>query len=665
MHSDDGGPRVLLASMPWAALGEPSLGLAILKTCLLQAGVPARVRHFNVFLLRRLRASTYVGLANAYALNDFVFTGDLDSGVSDAQRRIARARLAELRDVGVLRLPGEDLDEQVSALIDARATIFTEWMAACASWTAAYQPTLVGLTCLFDQTIASVALAKQVRALLPDVTIVLGGYALEGPVGAELLRCFPWIDAVCAGEGEPAIVELARASAGQRSLEGIPNVLTRLEARRVRLPLQGSADGVARRAPLATRAPFVALDTVPVPDFDDYYADLAELRDLDRVEVEVDTLPVETSRGCWWGQRSHCVFCGIDDETLHYRARTPESAIEMLDELHSRYGVTSFRFSDYILPHHYFDSLLPALAARSVRYHLECEVKANLDEGKFHKLAEAGFREVQPGIESFSTSVLRKMDKGVRGIRNVQTLVLGKSHGVRIHWNFLFGFPFDERAEYEALTSLIPMLYHLDPPHGCQPVEVTRFAPLQAAPERFGIARAGPATLYDVIFSPGFLRRSGFDLGAYAYYFQRTFNPSRQLRKVYAQLVLQVDHWKALQAQREVILGCERIPDGVRIVDSRFGEPVVTELVGLDAMVVEETLGEAKTVAGIAARVRATEVDVAQSLGRLVAGRLVLREEERYLGLAIPHQVGPTRPAFTRKWVAAKPTGPLGDAVPA
>ena len=113
------------------------------------------------------------------------------------------------------------------------------------------------------------------------------------------------------------------------------------------------------------------MDESPVPSFDDYFADLAELDRVDRVEIEFDTLSVETSRGCWWGQKSHCVFCGIDDETMQYRAHSRENTLVMLDELSRRHGVRSFRFSDYIPPHTCFQTLLPELAARPQLYHLE------------------------------------------------------------------------------------------------------------------------------------------------------------------------------------------------------------------------------------------------------------------------------------------------------
>lgn len=650
-----GSPRVVLLSMPWAALGEPSLGLGVLKACLLRAGISARVRHLNLFLLRYLRASTYVGLANAYALNDFVFTHDLDPHVTGIQYRLARERLAELAELGVLHFGTDDPDEAVATLVEARRTIFPRWLDECADFVACERPTLVGMTCLFDQTMSSVALAKKIRDRLPTVPIVLGGYALEGPTAREVLRCFPWVDAVCLGEGEPAIVELARASVGERTLDGIPNVLVREPT--THLPVEPSYRRglrLALREPVPTRASPISMDDSPVPSFDDYFADLAELGRTEQVEIEFDTLPVETSRGCWWGQKHHCVFCGIDDETMRYRARSPANTIRMLDELSGRYGVRSFRFADYILPFTYFQTLLPELASRPTQYYLECETKANLTAEHFHLFKAAGFGECQPGIESFSSSVLSKMRKGVTGIRNIQTLVLGKSNGIRIHYNFLYGFPFDTLAEYEAMLGVIPLLYHLDPPHGRQEVEITRFAPLQADPERFGLRPASHADLYEVIFSAGYLATTGFDLDDYAYYFKRTFSVPPALQRVYAMLTVQIDHWKKLRATRPVELTWSANEKGITFSDSRYSEVPADSTFGPRHAAVYQACAEmARSVMAIAEATGLALTDVRTVTDELVEARLMVREEETYLGLATPPAVQMVGKQFKRKWVVA------------
>ena len=111
------------------------------------------------------------------------------------------------------------------AVIELRHRIVPTYLAECAEQILAYEPTMVGFTCMFDQTLAATALASLLRQARPDLLMVLGGYALEGPPGMEILKAFPHIDAIVWGDGEPAIGALARASVGNGDLAAIPGVV--------------------------------------------------------------------------------------------------------------------------------------------------------------------------------------------------------------------------------------------------------------------------------------------------------------------------------------------------------------------------------------------------------------------------------------------------------
>src|SRR4051794_4754666 len=89
-------PSVLLVSMPWTVLGAPSLGLGLLRSMLDQEGISSRVRHLSLFMLEHLRAKTYEDLADAYGLNDFLFSGVIEPGVTNAQLRALRTKVGGL-----------------------------------------------------------------------------------------------------------------------------------------------------------------------------------------------------------------------------------------------------------------------------------------------------------------------------------------------------------------------------------------------------------------------------------------------------------------------------------------------------------------------------------------------------------------------------------------
>ncbi|WP_199443474.1 RiPP maturation radical SAM C-methyltransferase [Umezawaea beigongshangensis] len=620
---------VALISMPWAPVHEPSLGLAILKSCLTEAGISARVHHFAPELLRWVTSDTYSLVADAWGLNEFVFSGELDPVLGrDQQSAVINRvetywRFADGRCGAGRYTPASMLD----LFMTMRYDVAPKLLDVAAERVLESSPKVVGFTCLFDQTIASLALASVLKARDPGLVIVFGGYALEGPPGMAVAKSFPCVDLVVVGDGERAIVDIA-----QRVLEGRP------------LPhdlLASERSGEQR----TIRAPQVDINRTPTPDYADWYRDTAQLEKEHLVSVRTEVLPVESSRGCWWGQRKHCVFCGIDDDALKYRYRDPESTTAMLDAMREQYGDVTFRFSDYIMPKAYYTDLLPQLAAREVPFRLHTEIKANHPPERVEQLAAAGFVAIQPGIESFSSTVLRAMDKGVRGIDNVSLLKEGYRQHLMIYYNLLYGLPDDVVDDYRQMCTLLPRLYHLMPPVSRTEVVVTRFAPLQADPQRFGITtEAVHHECYDVLFSGDFLARSGLKLDDYCYYFARTFSFTSELATVYNQLVRQVDHWKALHRSRFVELSLVPTETGAIVRDSRFAPvPEEFELSRAAAHLhsradrrpvsLARTLASARSDGGFSA----SELD--DAVAQLDERRLVWREGDLLLGLALPKAV--------------------------
>jgi ribosomal peptide maturation radical SAM protein 1 len=562
-------PRAVLVSMPWAGVSEPSLGLGILSACLQRDGVFARVHHFYPHLLRHVTYETYTMLADCAALNEFVFTAQLDADFDDRQLEALIDRCVELESVKHSKYAdGLQIGHMILQLRDE---VIPRYLCDCATAVLENDPTLVGFTCMFDQTLASLALAKIIVERDPSVSIVLGGYALEGPPGREVLKAFDFVDAVVLGDGEPVITELARRSATAAGFEGLPGCAT------------GARPEPARPAVRAI------LDTVPTPDFDDWFDELAALRD-EGIDIRNRVLPIESSRGCWWGQTKHCIFCGIDEETLRYRSKSSETVLEMLFELRERYGEKTFRFCDYILPNPFYEGLLPKLAQLEHRFELMCEIKANQTRERVELFSRAGFVEMQPGIESLSTPVLRSMDKGVRAIDNVSLLKAGYRHRVAIDYNIIYAFPGESVEDYVEMLANLPRIYHLAPPVGRSDVKITRFAPLQAEPERFGFSgEYVHDPIYDVLFSERFLRRTGFELSSYCYYFERPYEVDVELQELHEFVAVQVNHWKARHRNHDapVVLTHEPHDGGTLVKDTRFASAVSVWLDPVQTRVLE------------------------------------------------------------------------------
>lgn len=623
-------PKAVLVSMPWTTVLQPSLGLGVLCAELRSEGLACRAFHANLLLLKHMRAATYDALAHSDVLNEFLFTAPLDV-VDEAQLDALCAR-CKLLCAAERNPPGyEDPAELYELILALRDEVVPAFLADCAERILAMEPTLVGFTCLFDQTLASAALARLLKDARPDLPIVLGGYAVQHDNGTEVLKAFPQVDAIARGDGEPIIARLARASVGDGAFDDIRGVTTRANMHRPQAPLRADLRKALR------------------PDYDDWFADVADLGEREKVRVFTECLPLESSRGCWWGQRSHCTFCGIDEETLKYRAKAPEQVLAEIGSLRERYGVRyALRFSDYIFPHHYHETLIPELARLQPRAQLECEIKANQTRERLQAFARAGFVAVQPGIESFSTPVLRRMDKGVRAIQNVQLLKWGYLDGVVINYNLIFGFPGDQPEEYRFLAENMPRLYHLTPPVSRGEVALTRFAPLYETPERFGLpGKATSHAYYRVLFSRSFLERTGFQLDNYCYYFDRNFDFTPQMAELYTRLVIQVAHWKQRQAADGVMLAYKKGGGRYAFIDTRFARRETFELHGAAAALyevcddraigTEEAIGRAMALAG------ATRDEALEALDELDRRRVVWQSDRMLLGLGIPSEIAALR----------------------
>lgn len=200
------------------------------------------------------------------------------------------------------------------------------------------------------------------------------------------------------------------------------------------------------------------LNQIDCPDFDDYYEVIKRIG----INVNEITLPYEISRGCWWCEQKPCVMCGFYGVRKKFIIKKPETVIKDLNYLSDRYGVQKIRFSDLVNPHYEYLQKLTALKALNINFFWE--LRPDINEKMIDKLREIGMTFAQIGIESLSTPCLLRMNKGTTGIHNIFLLLLADTYKIDFVWNYLYGFPWDCREWYENVISIIPLLYHLQPP---------------------------------------------------------------------------------------------------------------------------------------------------------------------------------------------------------
>lgn len=357
---------------------------------------------------------------------------------------------------------------------------------------------IVGFTSMFMQNLASFAMARKLKQRNPAVITVIGGANCEFPMGRVIAERVAGIDYVFSGpalKSFPAFVRycLEGDFSKCQSIRGV-------FPKGVVLPKSGPE---TLGEDLSIDVP-IKLDYEPfLESFQRHFADTGAK----------PVLPFETSRGCWWGERSHCTFCGLNGMSMAYRAMKPELAIELFKSLF-RYSDRISRLTsvDNILPKSYLKEVLPFLDTPP---HLEIfyEVKADLSEEEIAVLAKSGVTQIQPGIEALTTSTLKLMKKGTTVFQNVKLLKLCALYGVTPHWNLLLGFPGEGPDSYRRYLELLPLLVHLQPPAGAFPVRFDRFSPYFYKSKEYQLD-LHPLDFYTMIYPFG-----KTDLQDLAYYF--------------------------------------------------------------------------------------------------------------------------------------------------
>ncbi len=610
--------------MPWAMVRSPSIAMGICHAVSTAGGIDARSHSFHVafqeFLFElppkrgRLTIEEYESVCSVLqnvGAGEWPFHWDRDRERDDqfhallrGHGKVARALLPKLRW----------LREAVPSFLNR-----------CADEVLADSPDVVGFTTVYSQTMPNAALARVLKERDPKLRILFGGASCEGPMGRARLEALPFVDAIARGEAENILVQLIEALAHDGNLAEIPNLCYRGPAGEL---LESEAQGEP-----------VDMDSVPVPDYYEYFD---RLRACPRVGASVAVqLPIEYSRGCWWGAKKHCVFCGLNGLNMTSRCKSPDEAYEATLELCRRHKKHDLTATDNILPIEYYDTLLPRLAQADVDVALFYEVKANLTRERVKLLRDSGVRTIQPGIESLSSPILSLMRKGATAIQNVRLLKWSAEYGIGVIWNLLYGFPGETVEHYEDIAAMIPSLVHLTPPNLSE-VMVYRFSPYFGDPAEFGLQVDRPLPYYNLLYDVG--EETLWDL---AEAFEHSHVDGRAPDEFLGNVREEVDRWRHDTARNFRALTYRRGPDFLTVTDTRTttanGRGVLRfemEEAHAQVYLACDAGATASTVAkqlSCSDGVQITLEEIQEILAEFVKERLMIRDGERYLSLALPN----------------------------
>ena len=613
--------KISLINMPFASLHLPSLALTQLKSISeKQFGDRVRVRvlYLSQEFAHFLGLDLYNAMTNSFVANN--------SGLGDWFFRQAAFPDHPDNAAEYFRRYFPKLNPELTAkrkVVEQRRGILSRFIQRLVVKHRLADEDLVGCSSMFAQNAASMAMAREVKARNPKVVTVVGGANCEAPMGCELALHVDAFDFVFSG---PALVSFPQLI--QHQMDGEPEKCH--EVRGV-----FSARNVERLKDRAWMGQELPIEVEVPLDYEPFLTDLN--RNFPNGMIK-PSLTFETSRGCWWGERSHCTFCGLNGTTMAYRGMPSEMATALFNDMFEKYGDRCKRFEsvDNILPRRYLTEVFPELETPedvSIFY----EVKADLKEHEMGVLAKAGVRELQPGIESLNSSTLKLMGKGTTAYGNIAFLKYCIKHGVTPVWNLLIGFPREKETVYEKYLADMPLLRHLPPPSGAFPVRFDRFSPYFVNTEEYGL-KLKPYDFYSFIYP--FPEEAITNM---AYYFEDVNYGADYIRTTVAwadKLTAGVQEWhKAFHR-----LDPENLPaklyfvardDSYIVHDTRSGSLVEHEVSDLGLEILNFVSTKGRKVAHMVRGLNAEAARLEDEVGRLRELGLLFEENGRYLSVVM------------------------------
>lgn len=313
-----------------------------------------------------------------------------------------------------------------------------------------YEPQIIGFTVWSTTKFFSLELARMIKENDRNILIVLGGYWCN--INEEELISNPSVDIVVRGEGENALLEIARQYAAKGRIETIN---------------------------YGGRREIDDLDNLPFPDFSDFK--------LENYVFKYH-IPLLFSRGCSW----RCNFCTVFHSWSNFRKRNPENIFkEILHRLKEYPMLKQFELCDSAFNQdiNLVSKLCDLIISEGlqVRFSGLSQIRPEMDFGLFKKMRRAGFILCNYGVESGSRKVLQAMGK--RYTPEEAQRVIRDTHnaGIDVVLNFVIGFPGETEDDFYETLKFIErikdFITNIAPGHECD----IEHSNIHAYPEKFGV----------------------------------------------------------------------------------------------------------------------------------------------------------------------------------
>jgi ribosomal peptide maturation radical SAM protein 1 len=472
--------KILLVSMPFAESSIPSIQLALLKSYLNERNISISTKHL------------YLNAAEIYGLNNYNYLINSPNDSYIAQLAFSKYLFPSHWEKNLKKIKYY-YDNIISTDQHFKKTFsfekylektdeFFKYAVHPYNW---QKSDIIGFTLNYGQFLPSLALSKKIKEKFPEKRIVFGGSTTINELGKKILETFDWIDYIISGEGEEALFLL---STENENYKKIPGLIYRINNEII----------------WNKNDKFIDINNLPYPDFQSYLQELSIISDeVQQYYALYGRIPIELSRGCWWNK---CTFCNISAYNKKYREKTVERFVEELNFLSETYKNLTFQVIGNTLPQRDYRKLCEKIISLEKDFNLYIEARAGqLSSDDYTLLKKAGFLTIQTGIETFSSSYIKKMKKGARVIDNIAALKYSKENGILNNYNIIINYPNEDSNDFlETIQNIQLIKDYLDPPQISKYV-VGFNSPIYKNIEKFNIEKLEDKLVDTLMYPPEIL----------------------------------------------------------------------------------------------------------------------------------------------------------------
>jgi len=345
---------------------------------------------------------------------------------------------------------------------------------------AEFKPDLIGVTVVEDTWPQARALIESVRDC-PAAVLVGGVFATLAP---ELPIRHPDVDAICIGEGEHAIIEIATKLWKREDWSRVQNLWVKKGAEIIKNPIR----------------PPIPMDEVPFADFDLFEKE----RFYRPMQGQIMRMaPIETDRGCPY----KCRFCEAPSLVSFYKENTGQyyfrrkswARVEEEIKLYiQKYGVNYIYFNAetfLALSETEFDKFTEMYRNIALPFWMQTRIET-ISERRVRLLEEVNCNRISIGIEHGNEEFRKKIvGKGFTNKQVVEVFNILDRYTVPITVNNILGFPGETRQYIFDTIELNRQL-------GTDSVNAFYFTPYRGTAMRKDVVEKGYVTEDDETGAP-------------------------------------------------------------------------------------------------------------------------------------------------------------------